>query len=133
VRVEPSLAHAFGSWRTARRDDVDAALTVVSGADLDAGWRPPEKARLIASYDPLTRRERARYRRLERQVRDQVGAGPDDYLLMDSAHRRDVLVERGADREVVAELAPLVEQGDRYRVYADPVSRAGGRSLPMRR
>ena len=54
VRLESGLSTAVGSWRTARRSQVDAILIVVAGSYIDRGWTPPEGATRIASYDPLT-------------------------------------------------------------------------------
>ena len=41
VRVQPELSRLVGSWRTARRAQVDGVVIVVAGGDLERGWSPP--------------------------------------------------------------------------------------------
>jgi DNA-binding transcriptional regulator of glucitol operon len=123
VRMEPGLSHAVGSWRAARRSQVDEVLTVVAGSYIERGWTPPEGATRITLYDPLTPRERARAQRLERQVRERLGtAAPRDSLPVLSAIGRLQLVADGADKRSVDELWHLRERGDAYSVYLSPAS-----------
>jgi len=121
VRMEPGLSHAVGSWRTARRSQVDGILIVVAGSYAERGWAPPPDATRIAQYDPLTPRERSRAQRLERQVRDRLGSlAPEGSLPVLSAIGRRQLVSNGVDRRRVDALWHLRERGDAYSVYLSP-------------
>ena len=123
VRMEPGLSHAVGSWRTARRSQVDGILIVVAGSYAERGWAPPPDATRIAQYDPLTPRERSRAQRLERQVRDRLGSlAPEGSLPVLSAIGRRQLVSNGVDRRRVDALWHLRERGDAYSVYLSPMT-----------
>ena len=123
VRVEPALSRLVGSWRTARRSQVDTVVIVVAGRDLERGWSPPPGARRISAYDPLTPRERTRSQRLERQARDTLGPdAPSGVLPVFSAFGRKQLVDNGVDQRVVDELQQLHQRGDAYSVYLVPAS-----------
>jgi hypothetical protein len=123
VRVEPRLSRPFGSWRTARRLQVDALVIVVAGGDIERGWTPPPGARRVAKYDPLSPRERARSQHLEAQIRKRLGtAAPVHALAVLSPIGRQLLVANGADRRSVDELWHLHERGDAYSVYLSPPS-----------
>jgi hypothetical protein len=123
VRMEPGLSHAVGSWRTARRSQVDGILIVVAGSYAERGWAPPPHATRIAQYDPLTPRERSRAQRLERQVRERLGSlAPEGSLPVLSAIGRQQLVSNGVDRRRVDALWHLRERGDAYSVYLSPMT-----------
>jgi len=123
VRVERTFAKGFGSWRTARESDVDGVVTVVAGGDIERGWTPPPNARRIATYDPLAPAERSRAQRLERQVRQRLGASaPVNALPVLSAIGRQQLVAGGADPRAVDALWHLHERGDSYSVYVAPAA-----------
>lgn len=121
VRVEPALSRLVGSWRTARRAQVDGVVIVVAGGDLERGWTPPAGARRISAYDPLSPRERTRSRRLEREARNTLGPdAPSGALPLVSAFGRQQLVDNGVDPHVVDELRKLHARGDAYSVYLAP-------------
>lgn len=120
VRAPTQFSHALGSWRTARASEVDGVLTLVAGSDLDAGWQPPADAKLVASFDPLDRTERARFQRLQRRIREEIGADADEYLVLTTDFDRDALAARGADPEQIQALWRLSRDGDRYRLYLEP-------------
>jgi len=123
VRFESELSRLVGSWRTARRTQVDAVVIVIAGGDLQRGWRPPPGARRISAYDPLTPRERIRSQRLERQARDTLGLNaPSGALPLLSAFGRKQLVDNGVHQHVVDELRQLHQRGDAYSVYLEPAS-----------
>jgi hypothetical protein len=123
IRVEPELSRLVGSWRTARRAQVDGVVIVVAGGDLERGWSPPAGARRISAYDPLSPRERTRSQRLERQARNTLGPdAPSGALPLVSAFGRQQLVDNGVDPHVVDELRQLHERGDAYSVYLAPAS-----------
>jgi hypothetical protein len=123
VRMEPGLSHAVGSWRTARKSQVDGTLIVVAGSYVERGWAAPPDAKRIAHYDPLTARERSRAQSLEREVRDGLGSvATEESLPVLSAVGRRQLVANGADRRRVDELWHLRERGDAYSVYLSPAS-----------
>jgi hypothetical protein len=123
VRVQPLLSQPFGSWRTARRSQVDADVFVVAGGDIERGWIPPQGARRIAKYDPLSPQERARSQYLETQIRERLGtAAPVHALGVLSPIGRQQLVANGASPRQVNELWHLHEQGDSYSVYVAPAS-----------
>jgi hypothetical protein len=121
VRVEPELSRLVGSWRTARRTQVDAVVVVVAGGELERGWSPPPGARRISAYDPLTPRERTRSQRLERQARATLGLNaPSGALPLVTPFGRKQLVDNGVDQHVVDALHQLHERGDAYSVYLAP-------------
>jgi len=121
LRVEPGLSHAFGSWQAARASQVDKLLFVVAGSFLGRRWTPPPGAKRIATYDPLTPSERSRAQRLERQIRDELGAAaPVDALPVLNPAGRQQLVAGGADRQAVDALWHLHARGDSYSVYVAP-------------
>jgi hypothetical protein len=123
VRVERRFSHPFGSWRTARESEVDGVVTVVAGGDIERGWTPPPGAKRVARYDPLTPRQRSRAQRLERSVRDQLGAAaPIHALAVLSPIGRQQLVASGADPRSVDALWHLHDRGDAYFVYLSPAS-----------
>jgi hypothetical protein len=123
VRVASELSRLFGSWRTARRSQVDGVVIVVDGGDIERGWSPPSGAKRISSYDPLTPRERSRSQRLERQARDRLGLNaPPGALPVLSAFGQKQLVDNGVDPHVVDELRQLRQRGDAYSVYVAPAS-----------
>jgi hypothetical protein len=123
VRAEPELSHGFGSWRTARTSQVDELLIVVAGSYLEHGWTAPPGARRIATYDPLTPAERSRAERLERRIRDQLGAAaPVNALPVLNPAGRQQLVVGGADPHVVDALSHLHDRGDSYSVYVVPAT-----------
>jgi hypothetical protein len=118
VRVESGFAKPFGSWRTAHRSEVDGVVTVVAGGDIERGWIAPPGAMRVVYYDPLTSRERSRSQRLERQVRERLGAAaPRNALPVLSAIGRKQLVADGADPRAVDALWHLHQRGDAYSVY----------------
>jgi hypothetical protein len=121
VRVESELSRLVGSWRTARRAQVDSVVIVVAGGDLERGWSPPPEARRISTHDPLRPRERTRSRRLERRARAVLGLdAPSGPLPLGSAFGRKQLVDKGVDPHVVDELRQLHQRGDAYSVYLAP-------------
>jgi hypothetical protein len=123
VRVEPRLSRALGAWRTAPQSQVAGVVIVVAGGDIDRGWTPPAGARRIAAYDPLSPRERARARRLEREIRARLGStAPSQPLGLLNPISRQQLVEHGADRRTVDELAHLRQRGDSYTVFIAPAA-----------
>ena len=117
VGVKDAFSHTFGSWRTARASEVDGVITVIAASDLDEGWELPPGARLVASYEPLTHRERVRYQRLERAVREQAGVPDDERLPLQGGPDHDRLLEQGAHEDDLAELEALARKGDQYRAY----------------
>jgi len=121
MRVEPLSSKAFGSWRTGRTSQVDGVVIVVAGGDIERGWTPPEGAQRIASYDPLSPRDRARAQRLEREARERLGpAAPVNALLVLSPITRQQLIDSGVDPRAVEELRRLRQRGDAYSVYLAP-------------
>jgi hypothetical protein len=133
VRVDPRLARAFGTWRTSRRSQVAGVVIVVAGADIESGWTAPARSTRVASYDPLSRRERARAGRLEREVRERIGStAPNRRLGLLNAFTRQQLVQSGADPRTVDELAHLLQKGDAYTVYLAPPATTAPALQPVR-
>jgi hypothetical protein len=123
VSVEPRLSRALGAWRTAPRSRVTGIVIVVAGGDIERGWSPPAGSTRIAAYDPLSPRSRARAQRLEREVRRRVGdTRPLQPLSVLNPVGRQQLIEEGADRRTVEELAHLRRRGDAYTVYLAPTA-----------
>src|SRR5262245_6376965 len=123
VSVEPRLSRALGGWRTEPRSRVAGVVIVVSGGDIERGWSPPAGSTRIAEYDPLSPRARARAERLERDVRRRLGnPRPLEPLGVLNPIGRQHLIEDGADKRAVDELAHLHQQGDAYTVYLAPAA-----------
>lgn len=123
VRVEPKLSRALGSWRTARVSQVAGVVIVVAGADIESGWTPPTGSTRIAAYDPLSPRERARARRLDRELGELLGSTASHRPLgLLNAITRQELIQNGADPRTVDELARLRQKGDAYTVYMAPAA-----------
>jgi hypothetical protein len=121
VKVDPDYAHAFGTWRTARPEDVDGIVIVVGSDDHDAGYVPPAGAELIAEYDPLTPAQRARSEELMREIDASIDDGAEWRLVdVDRPNSRRALAERGADPAQLDELARLRRGGSGYTVYLAP-------------
>ena len=51
VSVSPSRAPAFGAWRTARTEDVDATVLVIGSTDAAGGIEPPPGAVQVARFE----------------------------------------------------------------------------------
>ena len=51
VAVAPSRAPAFGAWRTARTEDVDATVLVIGSTDAAGGLEPPPGAVPVAQFE----------------------------------------------------------------------------------
>ncbi|MGQ0823428.1 MAG: hypothetical protein ACT4OX_00100 [Actinomycetota bacterium] len=106
VKLRPY--HVAGNWRTARPDEVDTILLVVSGDALEDDWPIPAGAVRIATYDPLTPSERGRISELTTEIRASVDPPvASGSLRVDLPAARQDLVDRGADPRLVAELGEL--------------------------
>jgi hypothetical protein len=118
VRVERQFSRPFGSWRTARRSQVDGVVIVVAGRDVERGWTPPPGARRIAAHDPLTPRDRARSQVLERQARQRLGpAAPVNALSVLNPFTEKLLIDSGVGPHTIEEMRQLRQRGDAYFVY----------------
>lgn len=126
VRVERALSHPFGSWRTARRSQVDGDVIVLAGTAREHASMVPDGSERIATSDPLSTAEQALAQRLEREIRDSLDAFPpaEELPVLSSAGRQE-LVGAGADIRAVNELRRLREQGDPYAVYVAPAQPGG--------
>jgi hypothetical protein len=123
VSVELRLSRALGASRTAPRSQVTGVVIVVAGGDIERGWSPPAGSTRIAEYDPLSPRARARAQRLERDVRRRLrNTRPLEPLAVLNSFGRQKLIEDGADKRTVDELAHLHQQGDAYTVYLAPAA-----------
>jgi hypothetical protein len=118
---EKLAALRFGSFRLADRDAVDGRVLLVAQSAVDTGWTRPERARLIARFDPLSRTERARARRLQARVRQATRTPSEALLPLGARVQRDIAVRAGARRGDVEELGRLQRRGEAYRVYVAPV------------
>ncbi|HEV7524669.1 MAG TPA: hypothetical protein VGP92_06870 [Acidimicrobiia bacterium] len=116
----PDAVLTYGSWRLASPDQVDAVITMVAMPEIDAGWHPSAGARVVATWDPLTTKQRARVRVLEARIRAAAGARAPTRLLLDSGYARTAMVDAGADRSEVDELGALQAPGDGFVVYVSP-------------
>jgi hypothetical protein len=110
----------YGSRRVARPDQVDGIVTVVEISEFDAGWQVPAGGRVVATFDPLTRRQRDRFRSLDARIRRALGPKAQGRLPVDSPYQRYVLVADGAHQRDVDDLARLQAIGDGYVVVLSP-------------
>ena len=109
---------AYGSWRVATPDRVDALLSVVDIAE--SGWQPPPNGRLVASYDPLSPAERARSTELEAKIRTRWAL---IRLSVPSCSRNTAGPSprtAGASAAEIDELLALQKRGDGFSVYLSP-------------
>lgn len=124
TRVEPTRAHAFGSWRTARETEVDAVITVLQRkGELESGWVVPAGATVIGAYEPLTPPERWQPLRLEQRMRSALGPGAATRALAvdNSMGRAWIAKALGRDEAQVVEHLPKLEsRGNSYSVCPIP-------------
>jgi hypothetical protein len=114
---EPLGALMFGAHRLARTDAVDGRIIMAAVPALATGWQRPAGARIVASWDPLSPRARARADRLETAIRTAIRARPDELLGLDAPEQRRRAVLAGARRSDVEELGRLQHAGQAYRVF----------------
>ena len=111
----------YGDWRVASPSTVDDVVMIVALPDIDAGtFVPPSGARLVASYDPLTPTERARYRQLSSDLRARLGADAPSGRLKLSIDELRALQRLGGAESEFQELAALQRRGDGYEVFVTP-------------
>ena len=111
----------YGSWRAVSPSDVDEMVMIVALPDLDAGtFVLPSGGRLVASYDPLTPAQRARYRELASEVREELGAAAPTGRLALSIDELRTLQRLGVSDSQFNELAALQRIGDGYDVFVTP-------------
>ncbi|MEY2453572.1 MAG: hypothetical protein QOD92_3146 [Acidimicrobiaceae bacterium] len=116
----------YGSWRMAREVDVDDVLLLVPTISSDSRFDPPTGARLITSWDPLSKEERDRARALESRIRSSVrNALPPGAIVLDDPVVRYEVGAAGAPASDVQQLLTLQQRGDRYDVYMVPSTHSG--------
>ena len=121
---EPDAEARYGARRLASPDEVDGVVTVAEVGEQDLGWRPPPGSRRVAGWDPLSPRERARYRELEARIRADLGDGaPERRLLLRQRYATDLAVTMGASRADIDELNRLQARGEALVVYLSPPPR----------
>jgi hypothetical protein len=119
----PQGTLTYGSWRVASPDDVDAIVTMVAMPDVGTDWQPPPHSRVVATYDPLTPRQRDHSDRLVARIRKAVGTHAPPLLLLGAREERDRLVREGAKRVDVDALAELQAAGEGFVVFVSPADR----------
>jgi hypothetical protein len=118
VAADEFSALQYGNWRTATPREVDAVVTIVDVPDIELGvFQPPAGSRIVASYDPLTPRQRARAHEIEVAIRAHMAskapAGRAEFNVAAQLERDAA----GVPRALSDELAGLERLGDGYVVY----------------
>lgn len=119
--VHPDYSGAIGERFDGRDVPVDGTIFVVVRDALEAGWLPPDGARLVATAEPLTPAQLRRMAELDSAIRadvpEELPAGP---LRVEFEADRRALVAQGADPAMVRELADLRGLVSGHRVYFQP-------------
>jgi hypothetical protein len=119
--VHPDYSGAIGERYDGRDVPVDGTIFVVVRDVLEAGWLPPDGARLVATAEPLTPAQLRRMAELDRAIRADVPEGlPAGPLRVDFEADRRALVAQGADPAKVRELADLRGAVSGHAVYFVP-------------
>ena len=121
VHAASRFAPVFGSWRTAPVHTGDGLIVIVGADDLARGFEAPPGAIVIARYEPLTARELRRVETLQQQIQAGMGStAAPEWTLADTVFGRQVLQDRGAPPDLVAELSKLRARGSAYTVFLQP-------------
>jgi hypothetical protein len=125
VVAGPDQSDAVGAWRTAPPVRYRGMITGVGVPDptmLSQAAQPPPGSRLVASYDPLSPRERQEAVGLQRRIRAAMGlrAPPGALVVLPIPYSTTQLVDGGASRSDVLRLKSLQARGSPYLVYFTP-------------
>jgi hypothetical protein len=125
VVAPPALATGVGSWRTAPPLRYRGVITGVGVPDPTMPSQaptPPPDSRLVASYDPLSPRERQEAVTLQRRIRAAIGprAPVGALVVLPIPYSEEQLVDSGAPRSDVERLKALQARGSPYFVYFTP-------------
>ena len=124
--LEPDSALEAGAWRTTLHRRVDATISVVSPVDPLIAVERPAGWRLVAHWDPLSRRDRARASFLEQQIRRAAGVGANAAVDVTGPLAYAGFRGHGASVADLSELRRLQQQGGVYDIYLhDPSPRPG--------
>ena len=116
---------AVGAWRVAPPIRVNGVITGVGVPDptiVSQPLQPSPASRLVASYDPLSPRERQEAVGLQRRIRAAMGRGapPGALVVLPFPYSTTQLVDAGASRSDVLRLKALQTRGSPYFVYFTP-------------